>query len=98
MRQGDFRSPNSCKRAAVCWGGADLGPGLQGGPGPEGTGLERSDVIANDLEELGASVRAMILYAGLSRAKTLLIPLVPRACKKRYSELVAGFGRRISRT
>jgi len=60
-------------------------------------GLERSVVIAIDMAEIGDSMRAMIHYAGLSRARTLLIPFVPRACKKRYSELATAFGQRISR-
>lgn len=61
-------------------------------------GLERQIVIAIDLGEIGEAQLAMLHYAGLSRAKTLLIPLVPRACERRYRELVAAFGRRISRS
>lgn len=60
-------------------------------------GLERSVVIAVDLGEIGQSEWAMIHYAGLSRARTLLLPLVPQACERRYREMVAAFGRRISR-
>lgn len=60
-------------------------------------GLERSVVIAIDLGEIGQDDWAMIHYAGLSRARTLLLPLVPQACERRYKELVAAFGRRISR-
>ncbi|NWE26820.1 nuclease-related domain-containing DEAD/DEAH box helicase [Pseudomonas gingeri] len=60
-------------------------------------GLERSVVIAIDLGEIGDSARSMLYYAGLSRARTLLIPLIPKECKTRYSDLVVDFGRRIGR-
>lgn len=59
-------------------------------------GLERSVVIAIDLGEIGDTSRSMILYAGLSRAKTLLVPLVPQVCRKRYNELLVAFGERIA--
>jgi Nuclease-related domain/PhoH-like protein len=60
-------------------------------------GLERSVVVAIDLAEIGQSEWAMLHYAGLSRARTLLLPFIPRNCEQRYKELVAAFGRRISR-
>jgi hypothetical protein len=60
-------------------------------------GLERSVVMAIDLAEIGQDEWAMLHYAGLSRARTLLLPLVPQSSERRYRELVAAFGRRISR-
>jgi hypothetical protein len=58
-------------------------------------GLERAVVIAIDLGDIGDEKWAMLHYAGLSRARTLLLPLLPQGCERRYKELVAAFGRRI---
>ena len=60
-------------------------------------GLERSVVIAIDLNELGQEEWAKLHYAGLSRARLLLIPMVPKSSEKRYKELVTAFGRRLSK-
>ncbi|MBL0918380.1 MAG: NERD domain-containing protein [Hydrogenophaga sp.] len=61
-------------------------------------GLERSVVIAIDMGEIGQIEWAMIHYAGLSRARTLLLPIVPKYCAPSYKVLTESFGRRISRT
>jgi hypothetical protein len=60
-------------------------------------GLERSVVLAIDLGDIGQEEWSMLHYAGLSRAKTLLVPFVPRASERNYRALAAAFGRRISR-
>lgn len=60
-------------------------------------GLERSVVIAIDLDGIGQDEWAMLHYTGLSRARTLLLPLIPQSCQRRYRALVAAFGGRISR-
>ena len=60
-------------------------------------GLERSVVIAIDLNELGQEEWAKLHYAGLSRARLLLIPMVPKSSENRYKELVTAFGRRLSK-
>ena len=60
-------------------------------------GLERSVVIAIDLSELGQEEWAKLHYAGLSRARSLLIPMVPKSSEKKYKELVMAFGRRLSK-
>lgn len=60
-------------------------------------GLERSVVIAIDMTELGQDEWSKLHYAGLSRARSMLIPLVPRSSEKRYKELVTVFGRRLSK-
>lgn len=60
-------------------------------------GLERNVVIAIDLDDVGRDDKAMIHYAGLSRAKLMLRPFVPQVCERRYRELVADFGRRAGR-
>ena len=53
--------------------------------------------IDADLNELGQEEWAKLHYAGLSRARLLLIPMVPKSSEKRYKELVTAFGRRLSK-
>ena len=60
-------------------------------------GMERSVVIAIDLSELGQEEWGKLHYAGLSRAKSMLIPMVPKSSKNKYKELVMAFGRRLSK-
>jgi hypothetical protein len=60
-------------------------------------GLERSVVFVIDLAEIGNDEWSMIHYAGLSRARHVLVPFVPRSMKKRYDELVGAYGSRVGR-
>ena len=60
-------------------------------------GLERSVVLAIDLVEVGQQEWSMLHYAGLSRARTLVVPFLPIAREPRYLELATEFGRRIAR-
>ncbi len=59
-------------------------------------GLERDVVLAIDLQDLGDATYAMLLYAGLSRARLLLVPFVPQSCRGAYDQLAVNFARRTS--
>ncbi len=60
-------------------------------------GLERRVVLAIDLEDLGAEDAALLHYAGLSRATTLLRPFLPERCRAPYIEQAVRFGQRLQR-
>jgi hypothetical protein len=59
-------------------------------------GLERTVVLAIDLTEIGQDEWSMLHYTGLSRARVLLIPFIPRALEGRYSELARAYGNRLA--
>jgi hypothetical protein len=59
-------------------------------------GLERTVVLAVDLAEMGQDEWSMLHYTGLSRARVLLIPFIPRALEGRYSELAQAYGNRLA--
>lgn len=59
-------------------------------------GLERNVVIAIDLDDLGDPRVSMLHYAGLSRARTLLLPIVPNSARGPYSVQAAAYGRRLA--
>jgi hypothetical protein len=58
-------------------------------------GLERMTIIAIDMDEIGQAHRAMLHYAGLSRACGLLHTFLPSTCTKAYSAQSTAFGRRL---
>lgn len=57
-------------------------------------GLERDVVLAVDLDGLGDATWSMLLYAGLSRARLLLVPFVPEHRRDAYLQLAEAFARR----
>jgi len=59
-------------------------------------GLERTVVLAVDLAEMGQDEWSMLHYTGLSRARVLLIPFLPRTLEGRYSELARAYGSRLA--
>jgi hypothetical protein len=76
---------------------------LKDGPHPGGLsfstmhafkGLERDVVLAVDLDRIGDGSMSMLHYAGLSRARLLLVPFVPEAGRTAYQRLAADFARR----
>jgi hypothetical protein len=58
-------------------------------------GLERSIVIAVDLEIIEKREKQLLLYCGLTRAKAGLVCCIPDALRKTHDELSAEFGRRL---
>lgn len=58
-------------------------------------GLERDVVLAVDLERLSDPQLSLLLYAGLSRARLLLVPFVPESAREAYGRLAAEFGVRL---
>ena len=58
-------------------------------------GLEREVVIAIDLDGIGQDHWAMLHYAGLSRARTLLHVLLPEASRSAYTTQAQNYGMRI---
>ncbi|MBB3472747.1 nuclease-related domain-containing DEAD/DEAH box helicase [Sphingomonas sp. BK345] len=58
-------------------------------------GLERQVVIATDLEDVGHERMAMLHYAGLSRARTLLHVLMPASERRAYDRQAEKFGRNL---
>lgn len=59
-------------------------------------GLERLVVLAIDMEGLGESARAMLHYAGLSRARGLLHTFIPESAKGAYGKQAATFATRLT--
>jgi hypothetical protein len=57
-------------------------------------GLERDVVLAVDLDRLGDASMSMLHYAGLSRARLLLVPFVAESGRPAYERLAADFARR----
>jgi hypothetical protein len=57
-------------------------------------GLERLAVLAVDMEEIGQAERAMLHYAGLSRARGILKVFLPDGARSKYSEQAVMFGQR----
>ena len=58
-------------------------------------GLERNVVLALDLDGIGKEEWAQLYYAGLSRATTLLICVVPESCREGYHSQELAFGARL---
>ncbi len=58
-------------------------------------GLERLVVLAVDLNGIGSAEHAMLHYAGLSRARTYLLPFFEVAEKSAYEAQTVEFGRRL---
>jgi hypothetical protein len=58
-------------------------------------GLERLVVLAVDMESIGDPARAMLHYAGLSRARGLLNVFLPEAARESYDRQAFAFAGRI---
>ena len=59
-------------------------------------GLERLVVLAIDMEGIGEPVKAMLHYAGLSRARGLLHTFIPESAKGAYGNQAAAFASRLT--
>ena len=59
-------------------------------------GLERLVVLAVDMEGIGDPARAMLHYAGLSRARGLLHVFLPESSREAYGRQAAAFAGRMS--
>lgn len=70
-------------------------PGLQFATMHAFKGLERKVVLAIDLDRLGSQQMALLHYAGLSRAITLLRPFVPLAERAAYEIQAKKYGERV---
>jgi hypothetical protein len=98
------RKAASLVAAVTAPGGVPLHD-LAEGPGPASAlhfstmhgfkGLERRVVLAVDLEDIGADEAALLHYAGLSRATTLLRPFLPERCRAPYGTQAVRFGERL---
>jgi hypothetical protein len=60
-------------------------------------GLERDVCLVVDLERLGNPADTLLMYAGLSRARLLLVPFLPEPARVTYGRLAADFGQRLPR-
>lgn len=61
-------------------------------------GLERLVVLAIDMDGIGEPGRAMLHYAGLSRARGLLHVFLPESAREAYGLQAANFATRMSKT
>jgi superfamily I DNA and RNA helicase len=59
-------------------------------------GLERLVVLAIDMEGMGEPAKAMLHYAGLSRARGLLHTFIPESAKGAYVNQAAAFASRLT--
>ena len=59
-------------------------------------GLERMVVLAVDVDDIGHADRAMLHYAGLSRARCLLHAFLPDGARAAYAKQAAAFASRMA--
>lgn len=71
-------------------------PGLQFSTMHAFKGLERNIVVAIDIDQVGSEEVAMLHYAGLSRARVLLIPIMCASERPGYEQQASAFGRRLA--
>jgi hypothetical protein len=57
-------------------------------------GLERLAVLAIDMDEIGQAERAMLHYAGLSRARAILKVFLPESARPKYISQATMFSQR----
>lgn len=60
-------------------------------------GLERDVCLVVDLDLLGNPAGTLLMYAGLSRARLLLVPFLPERARGAYERMAADFGQRLRR-